>query len=272
MGFWDFVSDNAGDIVGAITGLYGQNIASNAAQDAGDQAAEVARIAAEAARFKPYGVTTGFGSSWFNPQTQQAGYTLDPALAAFRDYNLMGAGAVADQLAATGLDPQQQAAVYYQQAQDLMAPQRAQQQSELQQDLFGSGRLGMRLAGERAGAGRDTGGMYQPDVLGYQRAQEMANQKLAMDSRQMAQQEIDNMIRRSQGLFTYGTGVEELGMKPFQMGAQLGGAASNAGANAGQLLQTGLNAAANASAKAGMGWGDYLTGFGQSMMGKKWGS
>lgn len=267
--FTNYVRDNIGEIIGAGAGLAGQVIASGASSDAADQSVEAAKIAAESARFKPYGVTTGFGSSYFNPVTQQAAYQLDPALAAYRDTNLTGAAMVADQLGATGLDPTQQAQNYYNQAQNIMAPQRAQQQTQMQQDLFGSGRLGMRLAGEASGAGRDTG-MYQPDALGYNRAQELANQKLAMDSRTMAQQEIDQMIARSQGMFSYGMGVEEMGMTPLRLGAELGGMASSAGANAGSLMQSGLNAAANARANVGMGWGDYLGGLGQSLGQMKW--
>lgn len=250
-------------------GLLGQYLSSDAQREAADTSVEAAMIAADAAKFRPYGVTTGFGQSWFNPETQQAGYQLDPALAAYRDSNLMGAAIVAEQLSNGGLDPTQAAQQYYNQTQQMLAPQRAQEQAQLQQGLFGSGRLGMRLAGEGSGAGAG-GGMYQPDILGYNKAQELANQKLAMDSRSQALKEMDAAIARSQGLFTYGTGVEQLGMTPLKLGAELGGQASSAGAQAGQLLQTGMNAGANAKAQAGMGWGDYVTGVGSSLGQMKW--
>lgn len=258
LGKW--VSGNS-PLVAVAGGLIGQNMASNAAGQAADQYTQAAQIAADASKFRPYGVTTGFGSSWFNPQTQQAGYQLDPALAAYRDANLMGAAQVADQI---NLDPTSAAQGYYNQMQDMMAPRRAQEQTQLQQNLFGSGRLGMRLAGEGAGAG--AGGMYQPDVLGYNKAQELANQNLAMQSRQQALNEMDQAISRSQGMFTYGTGVEQLGMTPLQMGAELGGRQMQGGAAAGQALLSGASNAANARLASGMGWSNTLSDLGLGLM------
>ena len=75
-----------------LGGLFASDAASSAA-DAQTQAAresaqaqlEAARIAADAAKFRPYSLTTGFGRSYFNPETQTAGYEIDPRLAAFRD-------------------------------------------------------------------------------------------------------------------------------------------------------------------------------------------
>jgi hypothetical protein len=57
---------------------------------------ESARIAADAQRFRPVGVTTAFGKSNFGTDAQgnltSAGYTLSPELAAQRDYMLSSAG------------------------------------------------------------------------------------------------------------------------------------------------------------------------------------
>lgn len=255
------------DIIGGLATIGGMFTSNKAASEAGDASVEAAKIAADAAKFRPYGVTTGFGQSWFNPETQQAGYQLDPALAAYRDTNLMGAAMVADQLAATGLDPTQASQQYYNQMQDMMAPQRAQDQAALQQNLFGSGRLGMRLAGEGAGAGAG-GGMYQPDVLGYNKAQELANQQMAMESRQRAMNEMDAAIARSQGLFSYGTGVEQLGMTPLTLGAELGGRAATAGAQVGQNLMQGGMTAAQANLAAGLGTSNMLSQYGLGLMQK----
>ena len=257
--------DFLNSLLGLGLGLIGQNSASNAAKDSASAQLEAARIAADAARFRPYAVSTGFGSSWFNPETQQAGYALDPALAAYRDVNLTGAAQVANQLQ---LDPTAASQTYYNQMQSLMAPQRAQDRAALQQDLFGSGRLGMRLAGEGAGAGAG-GGMYQPDILGYNKAQELANQQMAMQARQQAQNEMDQAIARSQGLFSYGTGVEQLGAQALEYGANLGGQATSAGSAQANALMTGAQNAANARLAAGVGKANTLADIGTKLMGYK---
>ena len=254
------------DLIGPALGLFGQSKASSAAEGSADVMLEAAKLAAESSKFKPYGVTTGFGTSWFNPYTQQAGYQLDPALAAYRDSNLVGAAMVADQLGATGLDPTQASQKYYNEMQNLMQPQRAQDRAALQQDLFGSGRLGMRLAGEGAGAGAG-GGMFQPDVLGYNKAQELANQQMAMQSRQQALNEMDSAIARSQGLFSYGTGIEQLGMTPMEIGASLGGQTMQGGAQAASNLMSGATNAANARLASGLGWANTLGQMGTNLMG-----
>ena len=241
-------------------GLLGQSQASNAAEAAGDKQLEAAKIAADMSKFTPYGVTTGFGSSWFDTENNTAGYELDPALAAYRD-KLMGMGAEA--LPST-MDPTANAQNYYDEMQAMMAPARAQEQTQLQQNLFGSGRLGMRLAGEAAGAG--AGGMYQPDVLGYNKANALADQSLAQQARQQSMNELDAAIARGTGLFTSGIGVEELGMKPLAIGAELGGRASSAGANAGQYMMGGAQGAAQANLASGMGWANTMKDMGLGLM------
>jgi len=254
------------DLIGPALGLFGQTKASSAASDSADAMLEAANIAAESSKFKPYGVTTGFGTSWFNPYTQQAGYQLDPALAAMRDQNMLGAAMVTDQLAKTRLDPTIASQQYYNEMQNLMQPQRAQDRAALQQDLFGSGRLGMRLAGEGAGAGAG-GGMYQPDVLGYNKAQELANQQMAMQSRQQALNEMDAAIARGQGLFSYGMGVEQYGMTPMEMGSSLGGQTMQGGSAAASNLMSGATNAANARLAAGLGWSNTLGQMGTKLIG-----
>ena len=255
------MADLVSSLISGGLGLLGQSMASNSAENAASDYAAAAQIAADAAKFRPYGVTTGFGTSWFNPETQQAGYQLDPALAAYRDAQLRGAAQVQDQLT---YDPTQASQKYYNEMQTMMAPQRAAEQKQLQQNLFGSGRLGLRLSGEGAGAG--TGGMFQPDVLGYNKAQELANQQLAMQSRQQAQNEIDQAISRSQGLFTYGTGVEQLGLQPLELGASLGGQQMSGGAAAGSALMSGASNAANARLASGVGWANTLGDIGTNLL------
>ena len=245
------------DPLTAIFGLFGQHQSSQGNKDAATAQIEAAQIAADAAKFRPYGVSTGFGTSWFDPISQKAGYQLDPALAAYRDQMMQGGAQVLDGIE---LDPTKASANYYNQQQALLQPARAQSRNELQQGLFGQGRLGMRLAGESAGAG--AGGMYQPDVLGYNKAQALADQQLAAQSRQRAMNEIDSSLSRSGGMFQTAFGTEQMGMQPMQTGIELGGRTATAGAHQGNALLRGSQNAIDSRLKASQGWADYVSGLG----------
>ena len=256
----NWMGDNA-NLIGTVGSLAGQYAASNAAKDAAKAQMNLASQAAELSKFTPYGVTTGYGSSWFDTEKQQAGYELDPALAAYRDRLMM----MGSEALPTSMDTQAAADQYYQDVQAMMAPQRAAEQKQLQQNLFGSGRLGMRLAGEGAGAGSGAG-MVQPDIFGYNKAQELANQQLAMQARQNAQNEMDAAINRGTGLWQTGLGVEQLGMTPLTLGAELGGRATSGNQAAATALMQGGGAAAQANLASGVGWSNTLKDLGLGLM------
>ena len=158
-----------GAIIGGGLGLLGSSMMADANRSAGEQSAqsqlEAARIAADAARFRPVGVTTGFGASQFgfDPSGNliSAGYTLSPELQAQRNrlMTLSGMGLTqAEQAptayaplgqAAQGLfglglkylaqTPEQVAQQYMQQQQALRAPGREQQLAQLQNRMFQTG-------------------------------------------------------------------------------------------------------------------------------------
>ena len=85
-----------GDIVGPVLGFMGAKEQASATEYAARQQAKAAREAAEMSRFRPVGVTTGFGSSSFQFDDKGnvigAGYQLTPELAAIRDRLLSQAG------------------------------------------------------------------------------------------------------------------------------------------------------------------------------------
>ena len=88
-------TDLIGPLLGTAGSVYSSNQAANATTNAANQAAQ-------AAQFRPVGVTTRFGKSGFNydPTTGQlvgAGYQVAPDVAAARE-GLMG-------LAGTGIGP-----------------------------------------------------------------------------------------------------------------------------------------------------------------------
>lgn len=85
-------------------------------------------------------------------------------------------------------DPRAREAEIYAQQSALLEPGFEQQRQQLQSDLFGSGRMGLRLAGDTVGAGEGVG-MVSPDAYGLGLAQSRALAGVGANSRNMAQQE-----------------------------------------------------------------------------------
>jgi hypothetical protein len=261
---------------------------------------ESARLAAEAAKFRPVGITTRYGSSNFQMSPEGyltgAGYTLSPELKAYQD-RLMGltGGALSQaemaqqqyqplSQAATGLfglgqqylaqSPEQVAAKYIQQQQDLLAPVRERQMAQLQNQLFQQGRGGLSVGATGTRPSGATGlGATTPEMEAYYNAIAQQDAQLAAQAQQAGQQN----VAFGAGLFGTGAGmlgqyqagqvgalspfttylgagqtIESLGQQPLDIGAQLGGRAATAGANVGQsLLQGGLAAAQTQQRGAG---------------------
>lgn len=256
----DFIGENTGLVAGGL-GLFGNYQSSQAAKDAAAQISATAQQAADTAAFRPYAVSTGFGTSFFDADKQRAMYELDPALQALRDqYMMMGAQGLP-----TSMDPTANAQQYYNEMQTMMEPTRLQENQQMKQDLFGSGRLGMRLAGEAAGAGANSG-MYQPDVLGMNKARELANQQLAQAARSQSMTELDQSIARGTGLMQTGLGIEQMGLTPLELGAQLGGYNASASGAASQALLQGGMSAAQANLAAGLNSSNLFGNLGLGLM------
>lgn len=288
----------------AVLGYLGAQEQASATEAAANTSAaaqrDAARQAAEAAKFRPVGITTRYGSSnfQFDPSgyLSAASYNVSPELRAYQD-RLMGltGGALSQaemaqqqyqplSQAATGLfglgqqylaqSPEQVAAKYIQQQQDLLAPSRERQMAQLQNQLFQQGRgglsvgaTGMRPSGA-AGLGATT-----PELEAYYNAIAQQDAQLAAQAQQAGQQN----VAFGAGLFGTGAGmlgqyqagqvgalspftsylgagqtIEELGQAPLKLGAALGGQAAAYGGNVGQsLLQGGLAAAQTQQRGAG---------------------
>ena len=234
------------DIVGNIGSTL---IARNAAKDAAASQIAAGQQAAAAAEFKPYSITTGFGTSYFDKDKQQAGYEMDPALKAFQDTFYQGAG---DFLGQVTTDPMEAARRYQEQQMGLLSPYRAAEDEALRAQQLQTGRIGLGLSGVSQGAGAGTGYVnpqqYQRDL-----ARERINAEIAADAYNMGQSEIDKNILRGTGLLTTGTGLEELAMKPLTIGADIGNKAAVAGAQQGANLLSAGNAAAQTNLATGLG-------------------
>jgi len=199
-------------LTGTLQGLGAANTAEKAREAAQTQAAaqvEAARIAAEAAKFRPVGVTTRFGASNFTTDAQGnvigAGYTASPEIQAYQNrlsalaaQGLTGAeGAAAAYAPLTAgaqslfnlgqgyiqQTPEQQAADYIAKQQALLAPGREQELALLQNKLFQQGRGGAAVA---------QGGNLMatsPELAAYYNALAQSNLQLAAQGQQAGQQQ-----------------------------------------------------------------------------------
>jgi hypothetical protein len=299
--------------IGAGASLLGGSMQSKAAKQAAETSAraqlEAARIAAEAAKFRPVGVTTRYGTSnfQFDPSgyLSGAGYTVSPELKAYQDrLQALTGGALTEaemaqqqyaplQQGAQGLfglgqqylqqTPEQVASQYMQQQQDLLAPSRERQYSQLQNQLFQTGRGGLSVGAtglRPSGAGGL--GATSPEMEAYYNALAQQDLQLASQAQEAGQRNVtfgagllgsgaDLMSNYQAGqvgalspFSTYlgaGSTIEELGQQPLDIGAQLGGRAATAGGNVGQsLLYGGLGAAKTIQSGAGSGIGKSLMG------------
>ena len=247
--------------------LLGANQAQSAARESAQSNIESAKIAAEAAKFKPYSISTGFGSSFFDENKQEAGYTLDPTLQAFRDAMYGGAGEFMGQIQT---DPTAAAQQYYNQQQGIMAGGRGAEDIALRNQQLQSGRIGLGLSGASQGAGAGTG-YVNPEQYQRDLARAQQDQALAASSTQLAQADIDRAIGRGTGLLQTGMGIEQMGLQPLQIGADIGNRVATAGANQGQMLLAGGQAAANANLAGGLAGAGMFGNLGTSLMKQNFG-
>ena len=195
-----------------------------AAQTQADATIEAARIAAEAAKFRPVGVTTRFGSSNFGYDAQgnltTAGYTPSAEITGYQDrlralagqgmtdieaaraayQPLTGAAKSLFSLGESYLSksPEAVAADYISKQQALISPSRQNQLAELQNKLFQQG---------RGGAATAQGGSLMatsPEYAAYYNA--LAQQDLVLAAQ--ADQEARNRITFGSGLFDTGANLQ----------------------------------------------------------------
>jgi hypothetical protein len=176
----------------------------DAAQKLADAQIAAAKIAADAAKFKPVGVTTRFGQSQFgydaNGNLTSAGYTVDPAIKAQQDQLMAASGGMLNQFtgsqaatapmgqAAQGMmslgnqylatSPQAQAAKYMEEQNALLRPGNQAEFASLQNKLQSQGRLGLSVGGE------DGLMATNPEMAAYQNKLEMQQRQLAAASTQ----------------------------------------------------------------------------------------
>jgi hypothetical protein len=222
------------------------------------------------AQFQPYtytsqvGTTTGkpVGSYGFNvessidPRLTSLGYAgLQAAEPMFTGY-LQEAGRQLPMFGGVD-DGEQRARDIFATQSALLQPEFAQQRQQLQSNLFGSGRLGLQLSGETAGAGAGTG-MVSPDAYGLGLAQSRALAELSSSARTQAQGEQAQAYQQALQTFATNEAQRQQQAKNLLGGFQgsLGGFASvmeleQALVNQGLNIETARAAAQQASASSG---------------------
>jgi hypothetical protein len=253
-----------GDIINAGADLLGFGPASKAADAQRDAAnigsaaqLQAARLAAEAARFRPVGVTTGFGSSQFTTDAEGnltgAGYTLTPELQAIRNRLIAQAGTydpsqALEQARALGTgagslfqagqgylsaSPEEARQRYISQQQALLNPLNEQNLAGIRNRLFQTGRTGLATGGTSSGNMAQT----NPELAAYYNSLAQQQNQLAAGSEAASQQQQ-----------TFGTGM-------LGAGADLLG------------RQAGLYSQAYAPVSTLLGLGSTIEGLGQQALG-----
>jgi hypothetical protein len=273
-----------------VGGMMAGDSARSAANTSAQAQLESARIAAEAAKFRPVGITTRYGTSNFQTDEQGnligAGYEVSPELKAYQDQLQaltakqlqQGLGAPQQyaplQGAAGGLfnlgqqylaqSPEQAAQQYMAKQQELLAPSRERQYAQLQNQLFNTGRGGLSVGATGARPSGAQGlGASNPEMEAYYNALAQQDAALAANAQAAGQQQT------AFGAGLFGTGANLLGqyqagqvgaLSPFQTSLGLGGTIE-------QMGQTPLDisaALAGRTATAGANVGQALLSGGMS--------
>jgi hypothetical protein len=271
------LAKSATSVISAGVGLFGTKLATDTAKDA-------AKVAADAMKFKPVGVTTRFGTTDYTYDAEgnlkTAGYTLTPELKAIQDKLMSGATLSLDEAkkvadlydplkkASTSLfdlgtsylakTPEQVASDYMAKQQDLLAPSRERQMSQLQNTLFQQGRGGLSVGATSARPSGARGlGATTPEMEAYYNALAQQDATLAAGAQQAGQQSVlfgkgllgaggEFLGKYTAGqtgaydpfkslLASAGT-VESMGAGALDVGTALGGRTTTAASNAARTL------------------------------------
>ena len=216
------VSAIAGPVLGTVGGLISGGKAADAAKGQAEALRAAADKASAMAQFKPYGMTTAFGTSAFTPEGQGS-YTLSPELKAIQDRLFAQAGAydptkisqaaqpiiggaeslfnLGQQYLATS--PEKAAADYMAQQQGLLAGSREQQLANIRNQQLQTGRTGLATGGTTTGMAATN-----PEMAAYYNALAQQNAQIA------AQADAEGRKRVTFGAGLFGTGGELLGQAP----------------------------------------------------------
>lgn len=230
-----------------IGGLFGGGSRGGGGQRISQEAVNLAKEIAPSQTFRPYTVTTSMGQQGYNPFTGQQYSIMTPQYQQLLNQSLAGASNIYGQLGS--FDPAQRAQEIYKEQEALLQPSFQQQATDLQSRLFGSGRLGLRLAGESQGLGTGAG-MVQPDALGLGRAQQQTLAQLAAGSRQQALNEMQQLQGVAGNLLQSGLGITGTEAELIKLGVDSETARAAAQYAANSLMLSPYGAATTAASQA----------------------
>ena len=134
-------------------------------------------------------------------------------------------------LSASQVDPYAAAEEYYQRGLGVLEPEIAKQRTALAGNLFGSGRLGLKLAGEGLGYG-SSAGQVNPDIAGFGAGVGKAYTNLYADSLQAGQNlqtgYINQLNNAAQQMYKLGMTPAEVEQNLIKFSADLEKSRSNA--------------------------------------------
>jgi len=271
------LAKSATSLIAGGVSLFGTKLATDTARDA-------AKVAAEAMKFKPVGVTTRFGSTNYTYDDKgnlaTAGYTLTPDLKAIQDKLISGATLSLDEAkkvadlydplkkASSSLfdlgtsylakTPEQVASDYMAKQQDLLAPSRERQLSQLQNTLFQQGRGGLSVGATSARPSGARGlGATTPEMEAYYNALAQQDAALAAGAQRAGQESVlfgkgllgaggEFLGKYTAGqtgaydpfknLLSTAGAVESMGAGALDVGTALGGRRTTAASNAATTL------------------------------------
>ena len=244
--------------IGAALGqqLLGGGLFGDYGGGAANQAIEAADKMAKNIRFRPVTVGTTSGVANLDPQAGEYGVALAPAYQNILGSALGGAGGFFQQLAA--FDPRQREREVFEEQVSLLQPEFERQEERLRQGMFGSGRLGLQLAGEGVGAGAGSG-MVQPDVFGLGTAQQQTLAKVAAGSRQQALNEAQQLGQLAQGMLQSGMSISEMERQLIGLGIDAETARSAAEFGAARIAMGPYEYLFSASQAKSTGEGDFFS-------------
>ena len=253
----------AGPLISGLFGGAGANAAAQGSREASELQQAAANKAYEGGQYKPYGVSSGLGTSSF--KDGQSLFSLDPRYQGQQD-QMLGLGSQA--FGAAKGDYGQLANQFYNQQRDLGAGSRNAEAMRLGESMFGTGSGGLRMGAESLGAGG--GGMMSPQGYGFAQAfaqQDAADRYNAFDR---AQQQRATDIGIGQSMLTQSQALDQMGLSQQELGGMFGNYAANAANAAGNNLVQGMSGAAGDTQDAGMARSGGYTGIGNALGGVNW--
>jgi len=218
------------------------NLFGGGGNEVGQEAIREASRRAEESYFKPFAVKSSAGSGNYDPTTGTFSSTLSQPYEDILGSSLGGAQNFFQQ--AQAFDPRQRGQEIFDEQSALLQPQFQQQAQQLQQSLFGGGRLGLRMAGESQGLGAGSG-MVSPDALGLGRAQQQTLAQLAAGSRQQALGEQGQLFGFGTQLLGAGQGISDMERQLMDQGIDAEGLRAAAAYASGNLAMTPYKMAAD---------------------------